>query len=185
LELATLATGAQTIDETKPYGRTCLTVADSKTKTERLMTADLKSAAESTVAVHLEANMACEAIVAAFSTNDGTLANGWLPVIVRLEEREEQTAPPTHEPWAWVQTGNPFEVFVVFLPMGTPLGGKALGLLAKLREGKAARPVSAPAPVAATVRGWAKPKPLLWRDHARTTNFSAEKPRVIGRGRPR
>jgi hypothetical protein len=37
--------------------------------------------------------MPCEAIVAAFSKNDGTLANGWLPAIVRLEEREEQTGP--------------------------------------------------------------------------------------------
>jgi hypothetical protein len=45
------------------------------------------------VTAHLEANMPCEAIVAAFSKNDGTLANGWLPAIVRLEEREEQTGP--------------------------------------------------------------------------------------------
>ena len=81
--------------------------------------------------------MPCEAIVAAFSKSDGTLANGWLPAIVRLEQREEQTAPTTHEPWACVQTGDPFEVFVVFLPRGAPLAGKALGLLAKLREGKA------------------------------------------------
>jgi hypothetical protein len=45
LPLAILATGAQTI-ETKPYGRTCVTVVDSKTKTERLITADLKPAAD-------------------------------------------------------------------------------------------------------------------------------------------
>ena len=101
------------------------------------MTADLNPAAECTVTIHLEANMPCEAIVAAFSKSDGTLANGWLPAIVRLEQREEQTAPTTHEPWACVQTGDPFEVFVVFLPRGAPLAGKALGLLAKLREGKA------------------------------------------------
>ena len=137
LALAIRVTGAQTIDETKPYGRTCVTAVDSKTKTEKLLTADLKPAAECTVTVHLDANMACEAIVAAFSKIDGTLANGWLPVIVRLEEWKEQTAPPAHEPWAWVQTGGPFEVFVAFLPKGEPLAEKALGLLAKLREGKA------------------------------------------------
>jgi hypothetical protein len=82
------------------YGRTCVTVVDSKTKAESVLTADLKPAAECTVAVHLEANTAGKAIIAAFSKIDGTLANGWLPVIVQLEDWEEQTAPPAREPWA-------------------------------------------------------------------------------------
>jgi hypothetical protein len=202
LTLAIGATGAQTIDETKPYGRTCVTVVDSKTKAESVLTADLKPAAECTVAVHLEANTAGEAIIAAFSKIDGTLANGWLPVIVQLEDWEEQTAPPAREPWAWVQTGKPFDVFVVFLPKGQPLAGKALGLVAKIRDGKAdgatqnlqarqlreelrrwaasesavsARPENAPTKAGVTLRGVRFP----WRDHARTTNFSAEKPGVI------
>ena len=201
LALAIRLTGAQTVDETKPYGRTCVTAVDSKTKTETLLTADLQPGAEYSVIVHLDANMACDAIVAAFSNIDGALANGWLPVIVPLEEWKEQTAPPAREPWAWVRTGGAFEVFVAFLPKGAPLAEKALGLLAKLREGKAdgaarklqaqqlreelrrwaasdsavaARPESAPAPIGGGVRGAA----FLWRDYARKMNFSGEKPGV-------
>jgi hypothetical protein len=36
LTLALGATGAQTVDETKLYGRACVTVVDSKTKNETL-----------------------------------------------------------------------------------------------------------------------------------------------------
>ena len=101
-----------------------------------------------------------------------------------------------------MQTGKPFDVFVVFLPKGQPLAGKALGLVAKIRDGKAdgatqnlqarqlreelrrwaasesavsARPENAPTKAGVTLRGVRFP----WRDHARTTNFSAEKPGVI------
>jgi hypothetical protein len=119
----------------------------------------------------------------------------------RLEEWQEETAPPAHEPWAWARAGEPFEVFVAFLPKGAPLAEKALGLLAKLREGKAgaaaqklqarqlreelrrwaasesavaARPENAPAPVGVTLRGVR----FLWREHARKMNFSGERPGV-------
>ena len=95
-----------------------------------------------------------------------------------------------------------FEVFVVFLPKGQPLAEKALGLVAKVREGKAgaaaqrlqarelreelrrwaasdsavaARPENAPTQAGVTLRGVR----FLWRDHARKTNFSGEKPGVI------
>ena len=176
LTLALRATGAQTVDKTKPYGRACVTVVDSKTKNETLLTDNLKPAAESNVSIHLEANTQCKAIVAAFSSIEGSLANGWLPVIVSLEEWKEQTLPDAAgKPWAWVEAGQPFEVFVTFLPREMPTA--ALSLVAKLRGGKgdadvqklpawqlreefrrwaasdsavAARPESAPAPIAGT-----------------------------------
>ena len=218
LTLALGATGAQTVDETKPYGRACVTVVDSKTKNETLLTDSLKPAAESNVSVHLEANTECKAIVAAFSNAEGSLANGWLPVIVSLEQWKEQTLPSAGEPWAWVEAGQPFEVFVTFLPKEVPpTAAKMLGLVAKLCGGNgdaalqklqarklreelrrwaasdsavaprpesaptptaatvAARPESAPAPIAGTARG----VDLPWRAHARTINFSGEKPGVI------
>src|SRR4029077_20234713 len=93
LALALGATGAQTVDETKPYGRACVTVVDSKTKNETPLTDNLKPAAQSKVNVHLETNTECEAIVAAFSNAEGSLANGWLPVTVSLEKWREQTLP--------------------------------------------------------------------------------------------
>jgi hypothetical protein len=215
LTLALAATGAQTVDETKPYGRASVTVVDSKTKKETLLMDNLKSAAESNVSIHLEANTKCEAIVAAFSNVDGSLANGWRPVIMSLEQWKEQTLPSVGEPWPWIQAGQPFEIFVTFLPREMPTA--ALSLVAKLREGKgdadvqklqawqlreefrrwaasdsavaprpesaptpmaatvAARPESAPAPIAGTARG----VDLPWRAHARTVNFTDEKPGVI------
>jgi hypothetical protein len=178
LTLALAATGAQTVDETKPYGRASVTVVDSKTKKETLLMDNLKSAAESNVSIHLEANTKCEAIVAAFSNVDGSLANGWRPVIMSLEQWKEQTLPPVGKPWAWVEAGQRFEVFVTFLPREVPTAAKML--VDKLHEGNgdaavqklqawqlrdelrrwaasdstvAARPESAPAPIAGTARG--------------------------------
>jgi hypothetical protein len=202
LTLALGATGAQTVDETKPYGRACVTVVDSKTKNETVLTDNLKPAAQSNVSVHLEANSKCEAIVAAFSSVDGSLANGWRPVRVSLEQWREQTLPFAGESWAWVEAGQPFEVFVTFLPRNMPTAAKMLGLVDKLREGKgdadlqklqarqlreelrrwaasdsavAARPENAPTPIAGIARGLDFP----WRVHARTVNFTGEKPGVI------
>ena len=109
LTLALGATGAQTVDETKPYGRACVTVVDSKTKNETLLTDNLKSAAESNVSIHLEANTECKAIVAAFSNVDGALANGWRPVIVSLEQWQEQTLPSRGQALAMgIEAGQPF-----------------------------------------------------------------------------
>jgi hypothetical protein len=202
LALALGATGAQTVDETKPYGLACVTVVDSKTKNETVLTDNLKPAAQSNVRIYLEANTECKAIVAAFSSVEGSLANGWRPVIVSLEEWKEQTLPSVDEPWPWVEAGRRFEVFVTFLPREMPMAAKMLGLVAKLRGGNgdaalqklqawqlrdelrrwaasdsavAARPESAPAPIAGTARGVDFP----WRAHARTVNFTDEKPGVI------
>jgi hypothetical protein len=200
LTLALGATGAQTVDETKPYGRACVTVVDSKTKNETVLTDNLKPAAQSNVRIHLEANTECKAIVAAFSSVEGSIANGWRPVIVSLEQWKEQTLPSADKPWEWVEAGQRFEVFVTFLPKEVPTAAKML--VDKLREGKgdaeaqklqaqqlreelcrwaasdsavAARPESAPTPVAVTVRGVHFP----WRAHARTVNFTGEKPGMI------
>jgi hypothetical protein len=202
LTLAIGATGAQPIDETKPYGRACVTIVDYKTRAERPLTTDQKPTPGDAIAVHLEANTACEAIIAAFSKNGGALANGWRPLTVRLEEWGEQTAPPAQEPWTLVETGEPFEVFVAFLPQDAPVGAKALGFASQLREGKAdataqklqarqlreelrrwaagesalaERPENAPTKGGVTLRGVRFP----WRDHARTMNFSGEKPGVL------
>jgi hypothetical protein len=119
--------------------------------------------------------------------------------MVSLEEWKEQTLPSVGEPWPWVEAGQRFEVFVTFFPREMPTDTKMLvdtlrakGKAAvqnlqawKLREelrrwaasdsAVAPRPESAPAPIAGTARGVDFP----WRAHARTVNFTDEKPGVI------
>ncbi len=202
LALNTLVFPASAVDEPKPYGRVCLAVLDSSTKSEVSLSEATKPGPAHSVIAHLDANADCEAVIAAFSRATGELANGWRPVLLSLKEWDEQTAPATDESWAWLQPTAPFEVFVAFLPKGASGYEKVRDLVASLRDPQtdpavaklqarqlreelmkwsaddkatATRPGSAPATLGGTVRDVAT---FPWRNEARKLNFSETKPSV-------
>lgn len=202
LALEPLASLSFAVDETKPYGRVCITELDPAAKTEAVLADSTTAGPGRGLLVHLDANTACDALVAAFSKTSGDLASGWRPVLLNLREWDEQTAPTGNERWAWAEPSEPFEIIAVFLPKGMPGSEKVRDLVTKLRDPKAepallkmqarqlreellkwavndaaisVAPASAPAQIGGTVRSASG---FSWRDFARKLNFSATKPGV-------
>ena len=156
------------------------------------------------MAIYLDANTPCVALIAAFTRSDRQLANGWKPLLIELEEWEAQRVPHKPQVWEWNEGGEPFDVQVFFLARETQGLGKLRALvkvingaegdatLARLQERQlrdlvapwladhgaiASHPANAPARIGGTVRVASGEFP--WRDHARSVNFSAERPGVV------
>lgn len=188
-------------DQTKPYGRACVTLAEptgEKPFDEASRPGEGKS-----LAVYLDANTPCIGFAAAFTRKGRRLVEGWQPLLVELPEWEAQRLPPKPQLWGWTKEGEPFDVQVFFLAretqgldklralvkaMGAADRGAALAKLQERRLGEilaawqtesaiAARPANAPTRVAGTVR--ATGAELPWREYARSVNFSAERPGVV------
>src|SRR5688572_20019539 len=115
--LSSTVSGAQAVDEAKPYGRACVTVGDTGTKTVALFTAETPPGPDRFLIVHLDANSPCEALVAAFTTKDGKLAFGWRPEMLALAEWEEKAV--GQQRWLLNQPMEAFEVFVLYFVPGS------------------------------------------------------------------
>ena len=87
-----IALSQSSVDEAKPYGRICLTIADNSGR-EELFQADTPTGAGKKIVVHVDANSKGFALVAAFNQKDGRLANNWRPQFVELPQWEEVPLP--------------------------------------------------------------------------------------------
>ena len=100
------------VDEAKPYGRICLTIADNLGR-EELFQTDTTGAGKKIV-VHVDANSKCFALVAAFNQKDGRLANNWMPQFVELPQWEEVPLPKASAKWLWEKDDEPIEFYALF-----------------------------------------------------------------------
>ena len=100
------------VDEAKPYGRICLTIADNLGR-EELFQTDTTGAGKKIV-VHVDANSKCFALVAAFNQKDGRLANNWMPQFVELPQWEEVPLPKASAKWLWEKDEEPIEFYALF-----------------------------------------------------------------------
>lgn len=193
---------AQSVDQTQPYGRAAVTVVQPDGETS--FDAASRPGERKSLAVYLDANTACVALVAAWSRKDGTLANGWRPELVELGEWEAQRLPSKAKPWSWTEEREPFDLRVFFVAKETEGVDKLRTLLAAMaknesddklakfqerqlseivapwladRDAVATRPANAPTRIGGTVR--AVDGGFAWRDFARSMNFTAQKPAVI------
>ena len=203
LALGAMLAAGRAVDETKPYALACVTVVDAGEGKESELGGGLKPRAGLRLTVHLDANAEGEALIVALTRKTGQPAHGWRPVLVRLKEWAEVTAPPAGEPWVWTEAAEPFDVFVVFLAKDDPAAEavrKAAAALRApaadaaagqtqarlLREGLqkwlsadtalAAVPAGGPVAIGGTVRNVGE---FPWRELARKANFAAAHPGVL------
>lgn len=203
LALGPMLAAGRAVDESKPYGRVCVSVVDPRQGQEAVVGGGLAPKAGRLLTVHLDSNTDGEALVVAFSKKSGVLAHGWRPALAPLKAWEERTLPARAEPWAWPGTVETLEVFVVFLARDSAAAGPIRELVARLRDpaaeaaaqkaqarqlrdelrkwqgddrALATAPESAPTAIAGTVRTVGE---FPWRERARKANFSAAQPAVL------
>lgn len=199
--LATSALAGE-VDEKRPYGRACFVVISGDgAEAKPLSRAELTRGGE--LAVHLEANTSCQAVVAVLGKRDAKLVNGWRPKLVTLDEWDPKCLPAGAEKWTLDARTEPFTAYVVFLPNDAS-SGRALRELVRILadpntstavQNTAARqlrgelekwqanpdaiaraPQSAPTAVGGSLRSAAD---FPWRSFAFRANFTADKPAVI------
>jgi hypothetical protein len=202
LAMAFAITPAQAADQTKPYGRACLALANAEG--EKPLDETAQPGEGKSLVVYLDANTPCVALIVALNRKGEGLVKEWQPALVELAAWEPQRLPPKPEAWEWKQAVDAFDVQVFFLDREAPGLNKLRALLTamarkerdatlvKLQERQlrellapwqaddsavVARPSSAPVRTGGTVRGIRKE--FAWRDHAASANFSAERPGVI------
>jgi len=191
---------SQSVDKSKPMGRACLGIVNTVNGDEEALRAASTAGKNRKIVAHLDATVACEALVSPF-LKSGPLVPGWLPQYVVLSPEKETPLPRGPMSWSWEQNNGPLEILVLFFPSGSKEGseirqlvtsmGKArsarlLGMqAAKLREliGKAPfdKEAALRAPKATTeVAGVMRTVVgFEWRDSARAVNFSSEKPGAL------
>jgi hypothetical protein len=101
------------VDEAKPYGRICLTIADNSGR-EEVFHADAPPGAGKKIVVHVDANSKCFALVAVFNRKDGRLADNWMPQFVELPQWEEVPLPKAPAKWLWEKNQEPIEFYALF-----------------------------------------------------------------------
>ncbi len=186
-------------DEDKPHGRVCVAVSEGG-KDEVLRSTSTPGAGK-TIHVFLDASDKCTAVVAPLQKN-GTLANGWKPLVVDLEEDHvEVELPKAPANWEWSAAGEPFEFQILFLPPGNKESGDLRKLISamqdpkiearvlalqtnKLREllGRVAAEKDRGGQIAATdpeVGGVFRGNGFPWRQYAQGVNFSPQSPGIL------
>ncbi|HSH37925.1 MAG TPA: hypothetical protein VK993_03995 [Chthoniobacterales bacterium] len=118
--LAAIADAAAAVDEDKPHGRICFSLAESgppeKEEPFRLSAAPGPG---KTVKAYIDASDKCTVLLVAL-TKDGKLANGWRPQLVQVaEDFEETELPKAPVSWDWAAASAPFDFYVLFLSPGS------------------------------------------------------------------
>ena len=203
LALASSVWPTRAVNETKPYGLACVTIVDPAKNLEAVSGKGIEPQPGHLLTVHLDANAAGEALVFALTRKESRLAHGWRPLIVPLKEWSECTVPPKNAKWEWTKAAEPFDVFVVFCPVGSKavetvrkwalalqnpaanektLATQATSLREELRKLQtddrllARSPETGPASIAGTVRNVGE---FPWRESAKKANFDANKPGIV------
>lgn len=192
---------AQKADEAQPYGRAAVTVVELGKGGESRLTSASAPGGDRGVAVHLDSNAPCEALVMALTRESGRPAFGWRPAVIAMPEWKEKSVGGTD--WPWSASGPACDVYVIFFAPGAPalegvrklvaamqsrdLDARLLNLqINKLRElvGSAlARAASEKSRISAAnpteVAGVLRGDEFPWRDFAASVNFSPEQPGVL------
>jgi hypothetical protein len=202
LGVGLVVAAAQAVDQTKPYGRAALALAEADG--EKPLDETAQPGEGKSLVIYLDANTPCIALIVPFNRKGEKLVNGWTPLLVEVGEWDAQRLPRKPQVWEWKPSAEPFDVQVFFLAKETPGVDKLRTLikaiaapgreatLARLQEQQlrelvarwladessvVARPPSAPARIGGTLRATGGEFP--WRDYGRSANFSAERPGVV------
>jgi hypothetical protein len=191
---------SEAIDQSKPTGRACLGIVNTKNGDEEMLRAASTAGPNQKVVLHLDATAACEVFVGPF-VKSGELVPGWQCQYVSLSPGKESVLPMAPGSWSWEKEIGPLEIFVLFFAPGSKEGTEIRDLARSMRmarsatlikmqttrlrelvgnanyEKEAARHApkasSEVAGVMRTVVGFE------WRDSARAVNFAAGKPGAL------
>ena len=102
------------------FGRTCLVVEEEKaSETGVFQTALFDENSQPgpgrRLSLYLDSSVDTYALVALFNRKDQKLVGGWLPELVKLEAWEESRLPEESVNWDWSESGDDFEIHVVFM----------------------------------------------------------------------
>ena len=201
LATAAIVLSQSSVDETKPYGRICLTIADNSGH-EELFQSDTPTGAGKKIVVHVDANSKCFALVAAFNRKDSRLANNWMPQFVELPQWEEVPLPKAPAKWLWEKNEGPIEFYALFFApdskeapeikklvdaMGNAASDRSMLQLQsnKLREmiGRSMIEKDRSKYLAKTesseLGGVLRGGTFEWRKSAQSVNFTSDKPGVL------
>jgi hypothetical protein len=188
------------VDESRPYGRVCVTVLGPSEGREEAFRPASRPGPGERISVSADANVSCEMIVAAFHPATGRIANHWMPQMIELAEWDETRLPKSPAAWNWPAGSDPFEIYVLFADSKSPdvkalqslvavmLQSGANGPLLdrqalKLRElitrsivePEKARQTSGRSEIGGTFRGGS----FRWRPFASRVNFNETKPGLL------
>jgi hypothetical protein len=205
LVLAVLGLGhsvapSQAIDKSKPTGRACLAIVNTKNGDEEVLRVGSTAGPNQKVVVHVDATAACEVFVGPF-LKSGELVPGWLPQYVVLSPGKETLLPVAPGSWNWEKQTGPLEIFVLFFARGSKEGGEIRDLAGAMRMANGAtlikmqtsklhelvsnanydKEAARHAPKTSTeVAGVMRMVVgFEWRDSARAVNFTAGKPGAL------
>jgi hypothetical protein len=190
------------VDADKPHGRVCLSFVEPGTpEKEAALRSTSTPGPGKKINVYVDASDKCSVLVVALR-KDGRLANGWRPQFAEVQEEfEEVQLPKLPMAWEWIQAGEPFEFYVLFLPPGskdvddvkrlvtamqspkleerllTMQTNKLRELISRLTSEKerAHQVVATDPEVGGVFRGSSFP----WRQFAQSVNFSEGRPGVL------
>ena len=202
LAMASGAFAESVVDEDKPYGRVCVSLFEAgPPEKEEPFQLSAPPGAGKTVRAYVDASEKCSVLLAAL-TKEGKLVNGWRPQLSEVpEDFEEILLPKGPVKWDWSAASGPFDLFVVFLALGSKDIDEAkklveamqnpkvddrvlalqtsklkelIGRITSAKEKVNQAPVSEPE-VGGVFRGAAFP----WRQYAQGINFASDKPGVL------
>jgi hypothetical protein len=97
----------------EPYARVCVTTGEAGSE-ESVLVDNSAPAAGEKLLVHLDASVACTAVILTLANDSSRLANGWRPQIVALPAWTEKVLPQPPVSWEWPKADGPFELWILF-----------------------------------------------------------------------
>jgi hypothetical protein len=191
------------VEEDKPYGRICFSVVQTAPETEEeVFRPGIKPGTNKQIVAYLDANTACQVLIAAFNEKDGQLTRGWMPQFldVPMWKQVELPTPPVY--WKWTEDSGPFAFFVLFLAKDSKQTSDLKQLVTAMQNAKqdagllVAQTLELHKRVGRCVAAHDKKKPganeqpvlvggvfrgtqFPWRQFCRSSNFSADDPGVL------
>ena len=205
--LGNLAIARADVDETRPYGRVCVTVMGPAERQEEPFRPVLHPGPGERIGVCVDANVSCQMLIAAFHPATGRIVNNWLPQMVELAEWEETRVPKNPIVWKWLPGSEPFDIYVLFADNKSPDLKELQSLLAAILKSGSNAPLlerqsvklrelitrsivdpekarsklpSERAEIGGTYRGMGSSGVgFAWRKYASSVNFSETKPGLL------
>ena len=106
---------SQSVDKSKRMGRACVGIVNTANGDEEVWRAASTAGRNQKIVAHLDATMACEALVSPF-LKSGQFPPAWLPQYVDLSPGKETLLPAKPVSWSWEKDTGPLEIFVLFFP---------------------------------------------------------------------